>query len=86
MRKKTFHKKLTLSKETIANLNSNDIRLIFAGADLPTNAGYTCYTCDPENFQCATWWVWECTSTCTSLDTCDHTATGGYGTACPCPS
>ncbi len=52
MKKKTFNKKLKLNKETISNLNKDELSKIKGGYPAPsrlcpinTRSGYPCYAC-----------------------------------------
>lgn len=55
MKKKNFNKKLTLKKEIVANLSSEEMKKFFAGAE-PTIVGATCATevgcCKPKTGYC----------------------------------
>lgn len=50
MKKKQFSKKLTLKKQTVANLDKNALNGILAGAD--TDPGSTCTLCPTEGPIC----------------------------------
>lgn len=50
MRKKQFSKKLSLNKETVANLDKNSLNGIVAGAD--SDPGSTCNKCITEDAFC----------------------------------
>ncbi|UCH97437.1 MAG: class I lanthipeptide [Candidatus Aminicenantes bacterium] len=73
MKTKKFSKKLRLSKETVANLNSNQMRFVYGGIDtkicpLPTEHSLCCTINGP---------------TCTCFTYCEGTCQGSECDTCP---